>query len=176
MLDGGIDFLNILRVVIDIGLVWYVLYKLIMLIRGTKAIQLLKGIVVVFVVRLISFLFDFQTIKWITDQAIDWGFLVIIILFQPELRRALEQLGRGSIFSRSTKSEEEILQQIIDSIVESCNYMAKRRIGALITIERETGVGEYTETGIPINAELTRSEERRVGTEGRYGMGTNQRK
>ncbi|MBU5466861.1 diadenylate cyclase CdaA [Virgibacillus sp. MSJ-26] len=155
MLDGGIDFLNILRVVIDIGLVWYVLYKLIMLIRGTKAIQLLKGIVVVFVVRLISFLFDFQTIKWITDQAIDWGFLVIIILFQPELRRALEQLGRGSIFSRSTKSEEEILQQIIDSIVESCNYMAKRRIGALITIERETGVGEYTETGIPINAELT---------------------
>lgn len=155
MLDEGIDFLNLLRIVIDIGLVWYVLYKLIMLIRGTKAIQLLKGIVVVFVVRLISFIFNFQTIKWITDQAIDWGFLVIIILFQPELRRALEQLGRGSIFSRSTKSEEEILQQIIDSIVESCNYMAKRRIGALITIERETGVGEYTETGIPINAELT---------------------
>src|SRR5690625_4481094 len=155
MLDGGIDFLNLLRIVIDIGLVWYVLYKLIMLIRGTKAIQLLKGIVVVFVVRLVSFLFDFQTIKWITDQAIDWGFLVIIILFQPELRRALEQLGRGSIFSRSTKSEEEILQQIIDSIIESCNYMAKRRIGALITIERETGIGDYAETGIPINGKLT---------------------
>ncbi|HLR52529.1 MAG TPA: diadenylate cyclase CdaA [Candidatus Avamphibacillus sp.] len=155
MLDGGIDFLNLLRIVIDIGLVWYVLYKLIMLIRGTKAIQLLKGIVVVFVVRLVAFVFDFQTIKWITDQAIDWGFLVIIILFQPELRRALEQLGRGSIFSRASKSEEEIMQQIIDSIVHACNYMAKRRIGALITIERETGVGEYTETGIPLNAELT---------------------
>lgn len=155
MLDGGIDFLSILRIIIDIGLVWYVLYKLIMLIRGTKAIQLLKGIVVVFVVRLISFVFDLQTIKWITDQAIDWGFLVIIILFTPELRRALEQLGRGSIFSRGSKSEEEIFQQIVDSIVQSCNYMAKRRIGALITIERETGVGEYVETGIPINAELT---------------------
>lgn len=155
MLDGGVDFLNLLRIVIDIGLVWYVLYKLIMLIRGTKAIQLLKGIVVVFVVRLVAFVFDFQTIKWITDQAIDWGFLVIIILFQPELRRALEQLGRGSIFTRATKSEEEIIQQVIDSIVHACNYMAKRRIGALITIERETGVGEYTETGIPINAELT---------------------
>lgn len=155
MLDGGIDFLNILRIVIDISLVWYVFYKLIMLIRGTKAIQLLKGIFVIFAVRLVSFVFNFQTIKWLTDQVIEWGFLVIIILFQPELRRALEQIGRGSIFSRSSKSEEEILEQMINNIVQSCKYMAKRRIGALITIERETGVGEYTETGIPINAELT---------------------
>lgn len=155
MLDGGIDFLNVLRIIVDIGLVWYVLYKLIMLIRGTKAIQLLKGIVIVFVVRLVSFVFNLTTIKWITDQAIAWGFLVIIILFQPELRRALEQLGRGSIFTRGSKSEEEMFQQVVDSIVQSCNYMAKRRIGALITIERETGVGEYVETGIPINAELT---------------------
>src|SRR5699024_2602655 len=75
--------------------------------------------------------------------------------FQPELRRALEQLGRGNLFTRSTKSEEEILEQMIDDIVESCNYMAKRRMGALITIERETGIGEYAETGIPINGKLS---------------------
>src|SRR5699024_9786057 len=143
MLDGGINFLNLLKIGVDIALVWYVLYKLIMLIRGTKAIQLLKGIVVVLAVRMISILFDLQTVEWITRQAIYLGFLVIIILLQPELRRALEQLGRGNLFTRSTKSEEEILAQMIDDIVESCNYMAQRRMGALITIGRETGIGEY---------------------------------
>ena len=108
MFDGGFDLLNIIRICIDIAIVWYVLYKLIMIIRGTKAIQLLKGILVVVIVWLLSILFNLQTIQWLTNQAILWGFLVIIILFQPELRRALEQLGRGSLFTRGGRSEEEI--------------------------------------------------------------------
>lgn len=155
MLGVNLDIIDIIRIVVDIAIVWYVLYKLIMIIQGTKAIQLLKGIVVVIIVWLFSILFELKTIQWITNQAILWGFLVIIILFQPELRRALEQLGRGSIFTRSSLSEEEMIDNIIKSIVTSTIYMAKRRIGALITIELETGVGEYAETGIPINAELT---------------------
>src|SRR5690625_4732821 len=126
-----------------------------MIIRGTKAIQLLKGIIIVIVVWFISALFNLPTIQWITNQVISWGFLVIIILFQPELRRALEQLGRGGLFTRSSKSEEEVIEETVQSIITSCVYMAKRRIGALITIELETGIGEYTETGIPINGELT---------------------
>mgnify|MGYP001205234074 FL=1 len=154
MLDGGFDFLNWLRIGVDIALVWYVLYKLIMIVRGTKAIQLLKGIFVVIIVWLLSILFDLQTIQWLTNQAILWGFLVIIILFQPELRRALEQLGRGSLFTRSAK-EEESLERVIEAIVNSCIYMAKRRIGALITIERETGIDDYAETGIYINGHLS---------------------
>lgn len=149
------DLLQIIRITIDIAIVWYVFYKLIMIIRGTKAIQLLKGIVVVIFVWIFSIIFNLQTIQWITNQAILWGFLVIIILFQPELRRALEQLGRGSLFSRGAKSEEEVMEQVVQSIITSCLYMAKRRIGALITIELETGVGEYAETGIPIRGELT---------------------
>lgn len=155
MFDGGFNLLNIIRIGVDIAIVWYVLYKLIMIIRGTKAIQLLKGILVVVVIWILSILFNLQTIQWITNQAILWGFLVIIILFQPELRRALEQLGRGSIFSRSAKTEEEVNEHIIKEITTSCLYMAKRRIGALITLELETGVGEYAETGIPINGELS---------------------
>src|SRR5699024_11809517 len=115
------------------------------------AIQLLKGIIIVLAVRMFSIVFDLQTIQWITYQAILWGFLVIIILFQPELRRALEQLGRGSLFSRSTKSEEEILAKTIDSLIESSNNMAKRRIGALITMDRENGMGDNPETGFQRN-------------------------
>src|SRR5699024_9192972 len=87
-------------------------------------------------------------------QAILWGFLVIIILFQPELRRALEQIGRGSIFSRGSRSEEDVMQQTAQSIVESGLYMAKRRIGALIPLELDTGAGGYAETGTAINGEL----------------------
>lgn len=155
MLDGGFDFLNLLRIGVDIALVWYVLYKLMMLIRGTKAIQLLKGIAVVLGVWVISILFNLQTMQWLTNQAMIWGFLAIIILFQPELRRALEQLGRGNLFSRSQKTEEEMIRNNIEAIIESCKYMAKRRIGALISIERETGIGEYAETGIAIQGKLT---------------------
>lgn len=155
MLDGGFDLLEWARTGIDIALVWYVLYKLIMLIRGTKAIQLLKGIIIVLAVRLFSLFLDLQTLKWLTEQAILWGFLAIIILFQPELRRALEQLGRGSIFSRTSKSAEETLEQTTESIVKSCSYMAKRRIGAIITVERDTGIDDYAETGIAINGKLT---------------------
>src|SRR5690625_733492 len=143
MMGWNFDLLQILRVFIDISIVWYVLYKLIMLIRGTKAIQLLKGIAVVLLVWLISILFNLQTMQWLTNQAMIWGFLAIIILFQPELRRALEQLGRGNLFARSQKTEEEMIRNNIEAIIESCKYMAKRRIGALISIERETGIGEY---------------------------------
>ncbi|SDK26653.1 diadenylate cyclase CdaA [Sediminibacillus albus] len=157
MFDGGFEVLDLLRIGIDIALVWYVLYKLIMLIRGTKAIQLLKGIFVVLGIWFLSSesILDLRTVNWLMWQAITWGFLGIIILFQPELRRALEQLGRGSFFARNTTSEEELLTRNIEAIVKSCNYMAKRRIGALITIERETPMGDYVETGIPINGRLT---------------------
>lgn len=155
MLDGGLDIFNLLRIGIDITLIWYVLYKLIMLIRGTKAIQLLKGIFVVLGFYLVSYFFNLQTVQVLIEQVIVWGPLAIIILFQPELRRALEQIGRGSFFTRNKNSEEEILNQVIDAIVKSCNYMAKRRIGALITIERDTNMGDFIETGIPIHGQLT---------------------
>src|SRR5690625_2557427 len=155
MLDEGLNILDILRIGLDIALVWYVLYKLIMMIRGTKAIQLLKGIVIVLAVRMASIFLGLQTLQWLTHEAILWGFLAIIILFQPELRRALEQLGRGRLFSRTTRSAEERLKSTIDAIIKACDYMAKRRIGAIITIERETGIDDYAETGIPINGKLT---------------------
>ena len=154
MLDGGFNLLQILRIAVDIAFIWYVLYKLMMLIRGTKAVQLLKGIIVIMAIWLISIVFNLQTVRYFTNQFIVWGIIVIIILFQPELRRALEQLGRGSIFSRSAKSRETV-EHYIEDIVNSSNYMAKRRIGALISIEGETGIGEYAETGIPINGNLT---------------------
>ena len=110
---------------------------------------------VIVLVRLASQYLGLSTLQWLVDQAITWGFLAIIIIFQPELRRALEQLGRGRFFSRSGTPEEEQQQKTIDAITKAIKYMAKRRIGALLTIERETGMGDYIETGIPLNAKVS---------------------
>ncbi|HET7628072.1 MAG TPA: diadenylate cyclase CdaA [Bacillales bacterium] len=140
--------------IVDILLVTYIIYRLIMVIRGTKAVQLLKGIVVIIVVSYLSGELGLVTLHWLLQYAITYGFLAIIIIFQPELRRALEQLGRGGFFSRPTPGQEDI-ERSIDAIVKAVGYMAKRRIGALISIERQTGLNDYVETGIPVNAKLT---------------------
>jgi len=93
---GDFSLLHYLIDVIDILLVWFVIYKLIMVIRGTKAVQLLKGIIVIIIVRVLSQYLGLNTLQWLMDQVLIWGFLAIIIIFQPEFRRALEQLGRGT--------------------------------------------------------------------------------
>ncbi|MFX3630846.1 MAG: diadenylate cyclase CdaA [Ectobacillus sp.] len=152
--DMGV-VLKYLSNIVDIALVWFVIYKLILLIRGTKAVQLLKGITVIIVVRILSFWFKLHTLQWLMDQALTWGFLAIIIIFQPELRRALEQLGRGSLLSRSGAQEDDGQETVITSVVKATEYMAKRRIGALISIERETGMSDYIETGIFMDAHVS---------------------
>lgn len=152
---GELKLLNYLSYIVDILLVWFVIYKLIMVIRGTKAVQLLKGIIVIVLVRILSSFLGLITLQKLMDQALTWGFLAIIIIFQPELRRALEQLGRGRFFSRSNIPEEEEQNHTIEAIVKAVQYMAKRRIGALITVERETGMGDYIETGIPLHSQIS---------------------
>jgi diadenylate cyclase len=141
--------------VVDILLVWYVIYKLINVIRGTKAVQLLKGILVILIVRVASDFFGLTTLSWMMQQVITYGFLAVIIIFQPELRRALEQLGRGKFFSRSTSVVDNEQEKTVEAIIKATDYMAKRRIGALISIERETGMSDYIETGIALNSQIS---------------------
>jgi len=147
--------IEILKNIVDVLLVWFVFYKLFTIIKGTKAVQLLKGIFVILFARIITEYLGLDTLKWMLDQVLMFGFLAIIILFQPEIRRALEQLGRGRLFARSAIQEEEERDRMIDAFNKSVSYMAKRRIGALISIERETGLSEYIETGTPLNSIVT---------------------
>lgn len=153
---SNLPFIDYVINLIDILLVWFVLYKLLVIIRGTKAIQLLKGIFVIVIVRSLSSLIGFNTLGWLMQQVMNWGVLAVIIIFQPELRRALEQLGRGQLFTRTTVGQEEDEQdRLVESIVKATSYMAKRRIGALISIEKETGLSDYIETGIPIESRIS---------------------
>ncbi|KGA95788.1 membrane protein [Alkalihalobacillus alcalophilus ATCC 27647 = CGMCC 1.3604] len=141
--------------IVDILLVTFVIYKLIMIIRGTRAVQLVKGITVVLAVWFISRLFGLRTLEFIMTQTVTYGVLAVIIIFQPELRRALEQLGRGRFFSGRSAPQEEVNQRSVEAIIKASTYMGKRRIGALMSIERETGMTDYVETGIQMNANLT---------------------
>lgn len=140
---------------LDILLVWFLIYKLFNIIRGTKAIQLLKGIFVIVVVRSLASLLGLNTLEWLMEQVVTWGVLAIIIIFQPELRRALEQLGRGKLFTRNNTPEENEQERLVEEMVKASAYMAKRRIGALITVEKETGLGDYVETGIPLDSHIS---------------------
>ncbi|HET7658127.1 MAG TPA: diadenylate cyclase CdaA [Bacillales bacterium] len=153
--SSDFTFLDYLARIVDILVVTYIIYRLIMVIRGTKAVQLLKGIVVIIAVQFLSEFFGLVTLHWLMHTVITYGSLAIIIIFQPELRRALEQLGRGGFFSRGGNPEEEEYERSIEAIVKAVGYMAKRRIGALISLGRKTGMNDYVETGISLNAKLT---------------------
>lgn len=144
--------LTIFLSAIDIFAVWFILYKLLGIIKGTRSVQLLKGIALFFVVRLVSLLLNLKTLLWLTDQVLTWGFLAIIIIFQPEIRRTLEHLGRGKIFTRHNNQEEENKKDFIQALIKASSYLAKRRIGALICIEKETGMVDYIETGIKLDS------------------------
>ncbi|ANF98347.1 diadenylate cyclase CdaA [Paenibacillus bovis] len=137
--------------IIDILIVTYIIYQLILLVRGTRAVQLLKGILVLVVIWALSTWFDLYTLKWLMNQAFTFGVLAVFIIFQPELRRGLEQLGRGKIFGRTIAEDEEITR-MINEVIKSVNYLSRRKIGALIVFERTTGLNEYTESGIKMQS------------------------
>ena len=140
---------------IDVLVVWYVLYKALTLIQGTKAVQLLKGLFVIVLAKIATAIFGLDTLDWLLQEIIDWGFVAIIIIFQPEIRRALEQIGRGKIFQRTMSQQDDEQTRLVEAMKKSVSYMAKRRIGALISIERETGLNDYIETGIKMNADIS---------------------
>lgn len=146
---------NMLKDVIDILVVSYIIYQLLVLIRGTRAIQLLKGIFVLVIIWAVSTWFNLYTLKWLMNQMFTFGVLALVIIFQPEMRRALEQLGRGKILGRRTAVDEDETARIIGELIKAVNYMSRRKIGALIVFERTTGLNEYTESGIAMESRLS---------------------
>lgn len=144
--------------VIDILLVTYVLYKALKFIRDTRTVQLLKGIGFLFIVMQFSGVFKLYTVNYILSNAMQLGVIAIFIVFQPELRRALEQLGNtsiGNFFSTDISATSEEKAKMIDEIIEASQNMSKNRIGALMVVEREYKLGDIINTGIKIDAETT---------------------
>ncbi|WP_097037249.1 diadenylate cyclase CdaA [Lactiplantibacillus plantarum] len=151
--SGLLTLQNFVRL-LDILAVWFVIYELIVLLRGTKAVQLFRGIVVIAIIKAVSVLIGLDTVSWIMDQIINWAVIAMVIIFQPEIRRGLEHLGRGSMFARGKRQNEDE-ERMITELDKAIQYMAKRRIGALMSIKMDTGLEDYIETGIALDADIT---------------------
>ncbi len=139
--------------IIDIIIVTLFIYQLIRIARGTKATELLKGILVIISIKFLSSLFQLHTTEYIVDFVIQWSAIALIVIFQPELRRGLQHIGRGSLFSM--RKEANPVEEAIDEIAEAIQYMSRRHIGALISIERSSPLSEYIKTGIALDAKIS---------------------
>jgi len=140
--------------ILEIFIIAFFIYQLLLLIRGTRAIQILQGVGVLLLSLGICHLFVMRTLYWMLDKVIVMIFVAIPIVFQPELRRALGQIGKGGILGMLTSREEEI-SSMVDEIVDACFHMSRKKVGAIVVIERDIGLEEFMETGTQLNASIS---------------------
>jgi len=144
------------RDIIDIIIIAYLFYRVILIIRGTRAEQLVKGLIILLLAMVISDQTGLDALNWTLRQTMTIGLIAIPIVFQPELRRALEQLGRGKIFKSTYWSwSTQDFENMLDELTKAIPVLVKKRIGALIIMERSTGLKEWVDTGIPVNGVVT---------------------
>lgn len=141
-----------LRDAVDIGIVAFLVYSLIELIRGTGAARMLVGLCVVAIVYLSSQVFQLYTVNWILDNFLSSVLLVIVIIFQHDIRRALIQVGSRPFFGTAPR----LYGHDVEEIVRGAVALAERRVGALIVLERETGLNEYIDKGTSLDAEISK--------------------
>jgi uncharacterized protein (TIGR00159 family) len=137
---------------LDILAVAFAIYWLLLLIKGTRAVQMLVGLLLLIGVNAASQRFQFQTLSWIMDHFLSSGVLILIILFQHDIRRGLARVGRG--FFPSVRAHEE--SAILEEIVRASRTLAEKRVGALIVLERETSLDDQFETGTALDAAVTK--------------------
>ncbi|MBF6625253.1 TIGR00159 family protein [Aerococcaceae bacterium zg-BR9] len=136
--------------VLDILIVWFLINQILVWARGTRVMNILKGVALIFIARALSSMLGLQTIDWLLNQVISWGVVAAIILFQPEIRKALENLGRNMF--RNRKNNQNPSDKLIVDIEKSVQYMSRRKIGALISIEAEDSLEEFVKTGIAMDS------------------------
>ena len=144
---------------LDIALMAILIYQGLKLLMRTRANSVFKGIAIVLVLAWISDQLQLHSISWLLQLVINTGILVLVILFQPELRRMLDQIGRSKItkqvFTSQRKHRAEHSEQVVSEIVKALTNMARKRIGALIVIERQTALSDIAESGTHIDAEIS---------------------
>lgn len=142
--------------VIDIAIVYYVFYKGFLLIRDMRAKQLLKGIFLLIVLIPIAEIFELHMVKWILDRTFQVGIIALVVVFQPEIRRALEYIGRTSMFSFSNLDKNSATSEyVIKEIVSATSSLARQKIGALMIFEQKIGLIDIADSGTKLNAEIS---------------------
>jgi len=134
---------------LDILLVAFVIYRIILLIKGTRAVQMLVGLAVLLIIYVASQIGGLYTLNWILNNFLSSIILVIVVLFQHDIRRALIHVGRNPFFADLSFREET---RVIDELCKGCSALSQKQLGALIVIERETGINEFLEVGVELDA------------------------
>ena len=141
---------------LDIVIVAILIYKLITIVQGTRAVQLIKGILLLLVLSVLSSVLQLTTVNWILTQVQTMLLVAIPIVFQPELRRALEQIGNSSLIPGNKKSRNDMeAERIVNQLMPFLTDSSRSKTGVLLAIQREVGLNEYVNTGIPIQGKLS---------------------
>ncbi len=150
--------LDIIRALIDVGIVAFIIYKAINLVKETRAMQLIKGILFIFAIQYLSKWLGFKTIEYILGNSIQLIGFTLVVIFQPELRRALEKLGRSKFkdfFIFDEEGRQVRTRALIEEIVKACSEMSRNYTGALIVIEGQTKISEITNTGVELDSNVS---------------------
>lgn len=141
------------RTFLDIFIVSLIIYRLLVLIVGTRAVQLLKGVLILVLFSALASMLRFRLVSWLIGQSL-WALsFAIPIVFQPELRKMLEEIGRGNLWQRQLP--KDVAEQRVRHIMGALGYMKVHRIGALLVLQEETGLGEYYNTAVHLDANIT---------------------
>ena len=147
---------TIIRKIIDISLVWIMFYIILKNIRNSVKLTLLfKGVIIVIILKVLSDFFGFTTISVLLEYVIMYGPLALIIIFQPEIRNILEQLGRSQLLGRHKVLTVDEREHLVYEVVQAMDYLRKQRIGALIVIERDVSLGNYIDKAKKLYADLS---------------------
>ena len=150
------DVLNILRKVADIFVVWFIFYYILKNIRNNVKLSLIfKGVAFVIILKVISDWLGFVTVGYLLDYVIQWGPVALIIIFQPEIRTILEQLGRSQLLGRHKVLTVDEREHMVYELINAIDYLRKERIGALIVIERDISLGNYIDKAKKLYADLS---------------------
>ena len=147
--------------IIEIIIIAFLFYTILVWIKSTRAWMLFKGLMVILAFFMLAAVFQMNTILWLAEKAVNVGVIAIVVIFQPEMRRALEQLGQKTflkgfaVFNIGREETEKISQKTINELVRACFEMSKVKTGALIVIEDNVVLSEYERTGIALDAVLT---------------------
>ena len=142
---------------LDIAIVSYIVYKMIGFIRETRAMQLIRGLVIIIVAFFVSDIFNLYLLNWLLKSLFTMGLFAVVVLFQPELRRALEQVGRKNLMNTNSfrNIDKNKAVETVDSLVSAIDDFSATRTGALFAIERETMLNDIIETGVVVDAEIS---------------------
>lgn len=148
--------MGLVKNIVDVLLVWLVLYFVLKsLSKNVKMALLFKGIIFIVVLKLVSDIFDLVTIGFLLDYIIEWGVLAVIVIFQPEIRNVLEQLGRSQLLGRHKVLTVDERERLVYEIVTAMDALRKTRTGALIVIERDNSLNDYIQKAKKIYADIS---------------------